>query len=75
MSSEVVYCIDDQEIEDVARNTGEMKARRLPVMNRDKRLVGIISIGDLSLKEKQTLTGSAVANISKHGGRHSQATH
>jgi CBS domain-containing protein len=75
MSSEVLYCIDDQEIEDVARNMGEMKVRRLPVMNRDKRLVGIISIGDLSLKEEKTLTGSAVANISKHGGRHSQATH
>jgi len=75
MSSEVLYCFDDQEIEDVARNMGEMKVRRLPVMNRDKRLVGIISIGDLSLKEEKTLTGSAVANISKHGGRHSQATH
>jgi len=75
MSSEVLYCFDDQEIEDVARNMGEMKVRRLPVMNRDMRLVGIISIGDLSLKEEKTLTGSAVANISKHGGRHSQATH
>jgi len=74
MSREVLYCFDDQEIEDVARNMGEMKVRRLPVVNRDKRLVGIVSIGDLALKEEQTLTGSAVASISKHGGRHSQAT-
>ena len=52
---------------------GEVKVRRLPVVNRDKRLVGIISIGDLALKEEQTLTGSTIARISKTGGNHSQA--
>lgn len=74
MSNEVLYCFDDQEIEDVARNMGEVKVRRLPVLNRDKRLVGIVSIGDLALKEEQTMTGSVVAHISKQGGRHSQGT-
>ena len=73
MSPEVLYCFDDQEIEDVSRNMGEVKVRRLPVVNRDKRLVGIISIGDLALKEEQTLTGSTIARISKTGGDHSQA--
>jgi len=73
MSPEVLYCFDDQEIEDVSRNMGEVKVRRLPVVNRDKRLVGIISIGDLALKEEQTLTGSTLARISKTGGNHSQA--
>jgi len=72
MSPEVLYCFDDQEIEDVSRNMGEVKVRRLPVVNRDKRLVGIISIGDLALKEEQTLTGSTIARISKTGGNHSQ---
>ena len=73
MSHELLYCFDDQEIEDVSRNMGEVKVRRLPVVNRDKRLVGIISIGDLALKEEQTLTGSTLARISKTGGNHSQA--
>jgi CBS domain-containing protein len=73
MSHELLYCFDDQEIEDVSRNMGEVKVRRLPVVNRDKRLVGIISIGDLALKEEQTLTGSTIARISKTGGNHSQA--
>ena len=73
MSPEVLYCFDDQEIEDVSRNMGEVKVRRLPVVNRDKRLVGIISVGDLALKEEQTLTGSTLARISKTGGNHSQA--
>ena len=73
MSPELLYCFDDEEIEDVSRNMGEVKVRRLPVVNRDKRLVGIISIGDLALKEEQTLTGSTIARISKTGGNHSQA--
>ena len=73
MSDEVLYCFEDQEIGDVARNMGDVKVRRLPVVNRDKRLVGIISIGDLALKEEQTLTGSTIARISKTGGNHSQA--
>ena len=73
MSPELLYCFEDQEIEDVSRNMGEVKVRRLPVVNRDKRLVGIISIGDLALKEEQTLTGSTIARISKTGGNHSQA--
>ena len=74
MSSEVLYCFDDQEIKDIARNMGEVKVRRLPVLNRDKRLVGIVSLGDLALNKEPELTASAVTNISKHGGRHSQAT-
>jgi len=74
MSPEVLYCFDDQEIKEITRNMGDVKVRRLPVVNRDKRLVGIISLGDLSLKEEPELTASAVANISKHGGLHSQAS-
>jgi len=75
MSDEVLYCFDDQELKDIARNMGEVKVRRLPVVNRDKRLVGIVSLGDLAQKEEPALTASAVSNISKPGGRHSQAAH
>ncbi len=75
MSREVLYCYDDQELKDIARNMGEVKVRRLPVLNRDKRLVGIVSLGDLAQKEEPSLTASAVTNISKRGGRHSQAPH
>ena len=73
MSQEVLYCFDDQELEDVARNMADTKVRRLPVLNRDKRLVGIVSLGDLSQKEQPEVTAKAVSNISKPGGRHSQA--
>ena len=74
MSEEVLYCFDDQELEDVARNMGDIKVRRLPVLNRSKHLVGIVSIADLSRKEEPAVTAKAVSSISKPGGKHSQAT-
>src|SRR5262245_32288378 len=48
MSREVLYCFEDQDLDAVIRNMGEIKVRRLPVLSRDKRLVGIISLGDLA---------------------------
>jgi CBS domain-containing protein len=73
MSSEVLYCFDDQELEDVARNMADIKVRRLPVLNRSKHLVGIVSLGDLSKKEEPAVTAKAVSNITKPGGKHSTA--
>src|SRR5262252_4814604 len=73
MSEEVLYCFDDQELEDVARNMADIKVRRLPVLNRNKHLVGIVSLGDLSRKEDPAVTAKAVSNISKPGGKHSSA--
>lgn len=49
MSRRVLYCFDDQSVDEVADNMGEKQVRRLPVLNRNKRLVGIVSLGDLSL--------------------------
>jgi CBS domain-containing protein len=73
MSQEVLYCFDDQELEEVARNMADIKVRRLPVLNRSKHLVGIVSLGDLSRKQQPEMTAKAVSNISRPGGRHSQA--
>jgi CBS domain-containing protein len=42
MSQEVKYCFEDEEIDHVAQNMADLQVRRLPVMNRDKRLVGIL---------------------------------
>lgn len=75
MSHEVLYCFDDQDLEDIAQNMAEMKVRRLPVVNRDKRLVGIISLGDLARREDSRTTGQTVSEISEPGGEHSQAAH
>lgn len=75
MSREVLYCFDDEDIEQVAQNMGEQQVRRLPVLNRDKRLVGIISLGDIALGAATPTTGEAVADISRPGGLHDQTLH
>ena len=75
MSEEVLYCYDDQDLEEVLQNMSEMKVRRLPVVNRDKRLVGIISLGDLARNEDTSKTGETVSHISEPGGQHSQSAH
>lgn len=72
MSSEIRYCFDDQDLDDIAANMGHIQVRRLPVVNRDKRLVGIVSISDVAACENEKKTGRAVAGISTPGGAHSQ---
>lgn len=72
MSREVMYCFDDDDLDDVASNMGRIQVRRLPVVDRDKRLVGIVSVGDLAACEDPKKTGRTVAGISTPGGSHSQ---
>lgn len=72
MTSDVKYCFEDEELDHVARNMGEQQVRRLPVMNRDERLVGILSLGDIAVGEGPHPAGEAVAGISRPGGAHSQ---
>lgn len=75
MSDEVLYCFDDQDLDDIAKNMSQVKVRRLPVVDRDKRLVGILSVGDLAQAEDARTTGRTLASISRQGGAHSQAGH
>ena len=53
MSREIKYCYEDQTIDEVTQNMGELRIRRLPVLTRDKRLVGILSLGDLAIDEER----------------------
>jgi CBS domain-containing protein len=72
MTEDVKYCYDDDDTEDVARNMADIQVRRLPVLTRDKRLVGIISLGDMAMSNGSSRVGEAVAGISQPGGQHSQ---
>jgi CBS domain-containing protein len=74
MSKEVLYCFDTDNIDDVARNMGKARVRRLPVVNRDKRLVGIVSLGDLARNDDATNIGQTVTRVSTPGGKHDQTT-
>lgn len=72
MSREVRYCFDDEDIDDVLHDMRDLKVRRMPVLNRDKRLVGIVSLGDLATNGESAETGEALSGISQPGGKHSQ---
>jgi CBS domain-containing protein len=72
MTDEVKYCYEDDDTNDVARNMADIQVRRLPVLTRDKRLVGIISLGDLAVTDEARRAGEAVAGVSQPGGQHSQ---
>ena len=72
MTADVCYCFDDEEIDHVLDNLGDQQIRRLPVVDRDKRLVGILSLGDLANRGDISHTGAALAEISRPGGQHSQ---
>jgi CBS domain-containing protein len=64
MSEKIVYCFDDQEIEDAAQIMEKMQVRRLPVLNHDKRLVGIVSLGDIATRSHQdSLAGHTLAAV------------
>ncbi len=74
MSKEVLYCFEDQDLAHVTKNMAEQQVRRLPVLNRDKRLVGIVSLGDVALSDGNAKrTGDALNAISQPGGDHSQS--
>ncbi|MFE0018909.1 CBS domain-containing protein [Mesorhizobium sp. NPDC059054] len=75
MTGDVKYCFDDEEVSAVLQNMGDIQVRRLPVLNRDKRLVGIISLGDLAMNGEAMHAGEALGGISQRGGEHSQITH
>jgi CBS domain-containing protein len=72
MSRDIKYCYDDEDLEHVAENMGELQVRRLPVVNRDKRLVGIVALGDVARHEDHHTTGETTADVSKPGGKHRQ---
>lgn len=71
MSDEVMYCYEDDDIDDVLQNMGDIQVRRLPVVNEEKRLVGIVSLSDLAdASEEQA--GEALCQIARQGGQHTQ---
>jgi len=74
MTYEVKYCFEDEDIGHVVENMAELRERCLPVINRDKRPVGTVSIGDLAKEALLAKTGSVFHGISLPGGRrHNQS--
>jgi CBS domain-containing protein len=72
MTPEVKYAFEDDDITDVAENMAQLQVRRLPVVNRDKRLVGIISLADIARQQNAREAGRALEGIARPGGPHNQ---
>jgi CBS domain-containing protein len=72
MTAEVMYCYEDEAVEEVARQMDQLQVRRLPIVSRDKRLVGIVSLGDVALEADEP-AAKALQGVSRPGGKHSQA--
>ena len=72
MSDQVRYCFEDEDVAHIAENMAELQVRRLPVMSRDKRLVGIVSLSDIS-HGSLPHSARAIHGISKPGGQHNQS--
>ena len=65
MTDEVLYCFDDEEVEEVAVNMADNQVRRLPVLSREKRLVGIVALGDLATKGEDASAEDALEGVSR----------
>jgi CBS domain-containing protein len=67
MSSGVCWAYEDDSVDVAARLMSERQVRRLPIVNRDKRLVGIVSIGDFAVeREDREPAADALSGISRH---------
>jgi len=75
MSGGVLFCFEDEDLNAVSTKMGVLQVRRLPVLNRDKRLVGIVSLGDISQVEDDDgarCCAAALSGVSTPGGPHMQ---
>jgi len=66
MSKGMIFCRDTEEVDDAVRIMEQKKVRRLPVINEDKRMVGMLSIGDISAGAPQSLSGEVMKAVSAH---------
>lgn len=72
MTPDVLYCHEDEDIGHISANMAENQVRRLPVVDADKRLVGIISLADVA-DARADDAGEALEGIARPGGERSQS--
>ena len=72
MSSDVICARDDDDIADAASRMSEVQVRRLPVVDQDEQLCGIVSLGDLSREADSDGASEALEGVSQPGGQHQQ---
>jgi len=66
MSKGIVFCRDSEDVEDAVRIMEQKKIRRLPVLDENKRLVGMLSLGDVCHGASQEISGETLKAVSAH---------
>jgi CBS domain-containing protein len=72
MTDDIVCARIDDDIEEVATKMSDAQVRRLPVIDEDQRLCGIVSLGDLSRESDEDTAAQALEGVSQPGGSHQQ---
>ena len=73
MSEGLICAREDDDVEEVAMKMADAQVRRLPVIDRDERLCGIVSLGDLSQETPGETAHEALEGVTQPGGDHRQA--
>ena len=68
MTKGIIYCRDDEEVDDAIRIMESKQVRRLPVIDDNKRMVGMLSLGDISHGVSREMSGEVLQAVSAHHG-------
>jgi predicted transcriptional regulator len=66
MTRQPAYCFEDQDVEEAERIMEKNQIRRLPVIDHDNRIVGIVSLGDLGIRDDEKRAGVTLERVSEH---------
>jgi CBS domain-containing protein len=72
MTDDVICAREDDNVQDIASKMSEAQVRRLPVIDGNDRLCGIVSLGDLSRETDGGTASEALEGVSEPGGKHQQ---
>jgi CBS-domain-containing membrane protein len=72
MTNDIVCARIDDDCDEVASKMGETQVRRLPVVDQDDRLCGIVSLGDFAREGDTETAEQALEGVSQPGGQHQQ---
>ncbi|EPH9811806.1 CBS domain-containing protein [Pseudomonas aeruginosa] len=63
--ADIHYCFEDEDVQHVARNMADIQMRRLPVLNREKRLVGVVSLGNIASCRDQASSATVLQGVAQ----------
>jgi CBS domain-containing protein len=66
MTAQIHCCREDEDLAKAVRHMEELMIRRLPVINKSKRMVGILSLGDVSHSAPTDLLSECIKSVSAH---------